>query len=192
MDAGTNIHLSPMRTTIAGRRAVIFHLQDEQGATAFVSVSASNYYNEERVVVVANARRLIHAWRCGNGSPLRGFRRALRYRAYRLGLLDMPDSLDWLPYLEPSDWVNDRKYQHAVDGFAEGQGNPVPLSVIQASSSPSGISFINGITRTMWLIANGFTVFPVECDLRSANVVQRLIAAGGTFCITVEDLLGPQ
>ena len=59
----------------------------------------------------------------------------------------------------------DYKFSQAAKGFAEGQDNPVPLAVINASHDPSGlprISFTDGVTRSFWLIANRVESFPAS------------------------------
>jgi hypothetical protein len=65
-----------------------------------------------------------------------------------------------------------RKYDDAIDGFSRGIDNPVPLAEVEYLSE---ISFLNGITRTKWLIMNGANCFPLECSRKSAkNIFQKL------------------
>lgn len=50
----------------------------------------------------------------------------------------------------------DYKYKWAVDGFSHGIKQPVPLAEVEAHREPNGyfyIGFINGVTRTHWLLA---------------------------------------
>lgn len=57
----------------------------------------------------------------------------------------------------------DSKFRHAVAGFAEGKGNPVPLprvSLARENDTPS-VRFSDGVTRTFWLLANNVEAFPV-------------------------------
>ena len=61
---------------------------------------------------------------------------------------------------------NDDKYRWAVDGFAQGPRNPVPLAEAGAyrdlNSCRLHLSFTNGVTRTFWLLANRCPAFPVK------------------------------
>lgn len=82
-------------------------------------------------------------------------------------------------------WRKDYKYHFAEEGFALGIENPVPLGFVHCSidtpdqDESSGIlnrleskvkplraiphcAFTDGITRTIWLLANGATCFPVR------------------------------
>lgn len=59
--------------------------------------------------------------------------------------------------------ATDSKFRHAVAGFAEGEGNPVPLprvSLTRENGTPS-VRFSDGVTRTFWLLANSVAAFPV-------------------------------
>lgn len=75
----------------------------------------------------------------------------------------------------------DRKFQFAEDGFQGGEANPVPLAEVSADlcGRYPRFGFINGITRTMWLIANGCPVFPVVTyGQDSAHAIYRLAGIG--------------
>jgi hypothetical protein len=81
----------------------------------------------------------------------------------------------------------DYKYAYAVDGFAQGSSNPVPLADVGAWNDERGrthIGFTNGITRSFWLIANGAPSFPVQVYGRaSAEVLHRTAGtAQGPIC----------
>ena len=57
------------------------------------------------------------------------------------------------------------KYNDAIEGFTRGIIDPVPLAEFGYYGI---IDFINGITRTKWLIRNGAICFPMECERDSA------------------------
>ncbi|QPB42873.1 plasmid fertility inhibition factor family protein [Rodentibacter haemolyticus] len=83
------------------------------------------------------------------------------------------------------EWRKDYKFHHAEKGFSIGRENPVPLAEVSCKEyikrTPiykkhflwfnkligyseehiAECSFINGITRTIWLLANGIKLFPV-------------------------------
>lgn len=74
-------------------------------------------------------------------------------------------------------WRKDYKFQYAEEGFSHGITNPVPLAQVNYESTggvqnywskltkktqQGHLSFTNGITRTIWLLAHGAKYFPVE------------------------------
>lgn len=68
------------------------------------------------------------------------------------------DSIFSCPLLK--DMPNDRKYSDAVNGFSHGKINPVPLA--HPNTGKHGlISFTDGITRTLYLLYNQASSFPV-------------------------------
>lgn len=54
----------------------------------------------------------------------------------------------------------DHKYPHAAAGFSSGRDYPVPLPNIGYYRGQIG--FGDGITRTLWLLANGAAAFPLR------------------------------
>lgn len=95
-------------------------------------------------------------------------------------------------------WRKDYKFHYAEKGFSHGITNPVPLAYVHCYLTDvrenfiSGLSkflfgkdskkkipycaFTNGITRTIWLLANGAECFPVMTDIRSYELL--LMQAG--------------
>lgn len=72
------------------------------------------------------------------------------------------------------DMPNDRKFQDAVSGFAQGFDNPVPVADVAPSIDRGTlkIGFTDGITRSLWLLVHDVTVFPVLCSsLESASLL---------------------
>ncbi|NHZ99111.1 hypothetical protein [Massilia sp. CCM 8734] len=104
----------------------------------------------------------------------------------------------------PATWPNDYKYAHAVDGFSHGFENPVPLAEVSCWRSTGDVveyrtyfhffqrkvvigragepclSFVNGITRTIYLLANGVRSFPVLCERQAADLLVELAGWKGT------------
>lgn len=99
----------------------------------------------------------------------------------------------------PATWPQDRKWQNAVDAFCPGRSNPVPLAIVSLSPAFErvrapwwpphwgrgtvvrelgclGAGFVDGVTRTIWLLTHGATSFPVLIDIDAADELQR--AAG--------------
>lgn len=66
----------------------------------------------------------------------------------------------------------------AEDAFAKSTEIPIPLALIYAGepSNRSSISFTDGITRTIWLIANQALSFPIFMHgAESANLLNNLV-----------------
>lgn len=76
------------------------------------------------------------------------------------------------------DLPNDYKYYDAANAFAKSVNVPIPLALIYVgeSSNRSSISFTDGITRTIWLIANHALSFPIFTHgAESANLLNDLV-----------------
>ena len=67
-------------------------------------------------------------------------------------------------------WQADYKYRWAERGFSLGKENPVPLAIVSVGKKRTFnnylkdkyyCSFINGITRSLWLLVNDVKRFPV-------------------------------
>ena len=85
------------------------------------------------------------------------------------------------------DMPRDYKYHAAIDGFAIGRDNPVPLATMAVNPPGTGprVAFLNGVTRTFWLLANNASAFPVEVfHAASAERLHQLagIGAGPLLC----------
>ncbi|HGJ4558752.1 TPA: hypothetical protein ACJGPF_004145 [Salmonella enterica subsp. enterica serovar Infantis] len=58
----------------------------------------------------------------------------------------------------------DSKYRHAAACFAEGPQSPVPLASVSLERDRNGtqsVRFNDGMTRSIWLLANNVAAFPV-------------------------------
>lgn len=92
-------------------------------------------------------------------------------------------------------WRSDYKFHHAENGFAQGIDNPVPLAYLHCYLTDKRqkikgtlverilnknweicqvpyCAFTNGITRTIWLLANGAEYFPVMTDRNSYELLK--------------------
>lgn len=94
-----------------------------------------------------------------------------------------------------NEWRADYKFQDAEKGFAEGYENPVSLadascSILKDKGAPiSRVGFTNGITRTIWLLANDAKVFPISTSGREdAELMQRCIGVRGCEPIAISEL----
>ncbi len=98
-------------------------------------------------------------------------------------------------------WKNDRKYHYASQGFSQSIDNPVPIAYVACHEHIFKklvkaekyivyyVSFIDGITRTIWLLVHGAKYFPIECSIRDgANILAELAGYDGNEYRTVEQL----
>jgi hypothetical protein len=90
-------------------------------------------------VVLVDARAFYEAWRATGVSASNGF---------------VCPPVERMP--------EDYKYHHAAAGFSSGREYPVPLANVGYYRGQVG--FGDGITRTLWLLANGATAFPIRVD----------------------------
>jgi hypothetical protein len=69
-----------------------------------------------------------------------------------------------LSHGDKNSWTPDYKYNQAKEGFKRGKDNPVPIPKIKYIDdiTPNYIT-VSDCTRTIWLLANGALLFPVEC-----------------------------
>lgn len=166
----------------------MFEVPTEQGSV-YMCATRSNYENEKRAVVVVDAEKFLALWRREGSSH------------------------DDIAHQGPEKWPTDRKYKDAVDGFSRGQENPVPLALVHCYEQAERIwkyaptffgfhkrvgtevriqatlSFTNGITRTIWLMTTGAKAFPVECDTKSAALLQALAGFEGEQYKTIAELI---
>jgi hypothetical protein len=166
-------------------RMAIFSVSLADREPVFMSVAETPYENEHRGVVIVDARKFLRLWRA------------------------QPDGLHRKIALgNPDTWRQDDRFPAAAEGFSYGFENPVPLAqvgyaeVTQTSVSYKFlrfgrkehiwhvryVSFINGITRTIWLLSHGCEAFPVECRMSSALKLHRAASVAGTRVFTVRDV----
>ncbi len=63
------------------------------------------------------------------------------------------------------DMPRDYKFHHAIRGFERSASSPVPLAQPAIGLDRRGnlqVDFVDGMTRTYWLLANSCSSFPVE------------------------------
>jgi hypothetical protein len=166
-------------------RMAIFSVSLADREPVFMSVAEAPYENEHRGVVIVDARKFLKLWRA---QP------AGRQQEIAQG--------------NPDTWRQDRKFKDAAAGFSYGIKNPVPLAQVEYAEEKilsvsykflrfgrkehrqhvRYLSFINGITRTIWLLSHGCEAFPVECRLPEALNLHRTASVAGTRVFTVRDV----
>lgn len=125
----------------------LFSVRIGNGAVVHMSVERTPYRNDKRTVVVVDAAKFVSAW-----------------QAY-------PFQYQSIAFMTKTQWKADPKYSDAEKGFSHGAKQPVPLANVGVHISADdehsvSVAFSNGITRTIWLLANGAIAFPVECSNR--------------------------
>lgn len=169
---------------------IIFEIPISNDRMVYMSVEKSNYCNDERCVVLVESNKFLELWRNEPYSI---------HREQSMG--------------NPTTWPHDYKYGQAIRGFSFGIENPVPLADVTCGEVTKShpiykrklllfkkligvrkelieyVAFTNGITRTIWLLANKAPFFPVECNVKNGS--ERLASAGGLVTksfYTVEEL----
>ncbi|NYA15551.1 plasmid fertility inhibition factor family protein [Serratia fonticola] len=147
-----------------------FEIPLREGKFAYMEQALSD--TSESHIVIADRHRLLSAWR------------------------NNPNSI--VPELSRGDesaWRRDRKFHEAEKGFSHGADNPVPLAnphcrfILDQGLPVPALGFTNGITRTIWLLANGADRFPVHADNhRSAQMLQRGIGYRPACPLAVQSL----
>lgn len=172
-----------------GRRA-IFRISTEERGDVFMCTEGVN--NHDTSVVEVDAAKFLSLWQKEPNSHT-------------------PELLHGIP----EKWKHDYKFHHAEAGFSGGIDDPVPLAEIGCNTHkkltavyrrkfllfkrPIGyrkeqfnyVSFSNGITRTIWLLAYGAHYFPVECSTSEAPLLQQCAGLPGGEVKTIAQLLAP-
>ncbi|WP_104026903.1 plasmid fertility inhibition factor family protein [Vibrio jasicida] len=87
-------------------------------------------------------------------------------------------------------WRNDHKFNDMKHVFDGGIENPVPLALMRAEEQPKSVGFTDGVTRTIWLIANGAKYFPVKVyGAKAAYRLHQRIGVTSTRPIAKKGLL---
>jgi hypothetical protein len=170
-------------------KAAVFEVPTSLG-NVYMSVSRTNYLNEERAVVEVDGHRFFELWKSEPNSIHAG-----------------------QAHGSDETWRNDRKFEDAAKGFSFGEVNPVPLAEVNCNVYTKAvpirrrswllfqktaawnqvhtpyIAFTNGVTRTIWLAAHKAERFPVECDIKQAPRLHQLAGAPGSRWLTVAELL---
>ena len=168
-----------------GAKTAIFSVPLADREPVFMCVRETPYENEHRGVVIVDARKFLKLWRA-----------------------DLYKHHQEIAQGNPQTWRQDRKFTSAAEGFSEGFANPVPLPEVEYAEGKQTsvsykflrfgrqeqtkhvryVSFINGITRTIWLLSHGCQAFPVECRMSAAPKLHRAASVAGTRVFTVRDV----
>jgi hypothetical protein len=168
-----------------GTKMAIFSVPLADKREVFLCVHTTPYENEHRGVVIVDAEKFLNLWRAAPAGM---------HRKQAQG--------------NPDTWRTDRKFAAATEGFSQGIANPVPLAQVgytegartvvsykywrvgrqEQTQHVRYVSFIDGVTRTIWLLSHGCEAFPVECRMPAALKLHRVAALAGTRVFTVRDV----
>jgi hypothetical protein len=80
-----------------------------------------------------------------------------------------------LAFGNQTSWRSYLKFDCAERGFASGQSNPVPLPTLLIEVVREIVTAsVEGQTRTIWLLANGCALLPMQCKPQDAEILRRL------------------
>ncbi len=150
---------------------VIWAVPTARASIVYMAVDRTPYRNDERYVTIVEARAFYALW--------------MSTRGKQWGFPNLPANEGEFPRI--------RKWKDQAQCWSHGLPNPVPLAEIGCSvEHGTGLGFIDGITRTSWLLHNGAAAFPVLSHAeRSALELDHYAGAGIAPVTTVEELLSP-
>jgi hypothetical protein len=169
-----------------GTEFIIFSVPIPGQSPIYMSIKVTEYNNNSSGIVIVDAQKFLQVWK------------------------NEPYSIHGeLSNGNPQTWPKDRKYPAAEKGFSFGYKNPVPLAYVSYGKSVRKtfsykflwfgkseyqeqfdyIGFTNGITRTIWLLTQGCTSFPVECEMPGARELHQVAGASETEFYTIGELV---
>lgn len=169
-------YLGPHRAA-NGQTLALFKVTTGQGEV-FMSVSRTEFGNDERAVVEVRRDTLFGLWRN-----------------------DLPDAMRAFPARGRDDAMFNEKIELAEEGFRLGISDPVPLVEVRCGVRPRlvaahatarpYISVIDGVARALWLASHGTPCFPVECAVSDAPLLARLAGTRRSRWMRVSEILPP-
>jgi Plasmid Fertility inhibition factor len=165
---------------------VIFSVPLADKKPVFMCNYTTPYENENRAVVIVDAKKFLVLWRETPGGLQRN-----------------------IAHGNPEIWRHDERFIDATDGFSYGFKNPVPLAWVSyvdgeftsvsykfwrfgkqiQTHHKRYVAFINGIARTIWLLSHGCEAFPVECKKPVAVKFHAAAGIAGTRVFTMRDVV---
>lgn len=177
-------------TSHAPAPRISFQVDTQEIGSVFMGLTRIDPETDQsRAIVLVDATRLLELWRNDPSG---------KHADIALG--------------NPQAWKSDYKYDQAAEGFSRGENDPVPLAKVRCriekninrkakrhylfrreKDAPHHlipyVSFIDGVAKTIWLMANGAKHFPVECHIEDAQALSRHAGVqANTSTITVQAL----
>lgn len=169
-----------------GFEYLVFDIPLPHNPSVRMSMKKTEYEKDNYCAVIVDSKTFLELWR---NTPYKGH-------------ADIANG-------NPKTWINDSKYSEAVRCFSLSLKNPVPLADISHGISERSIvsqkflsfgksirheifhyvNFTDGITRTIWLLTQGCTAFPVKCEASKAEVLFDACGAAGYTLRELVDLV---
>ncbi len=183
------MHTFHRSATVHGVKTAIFRVGTAERGDVFMCIARARYQNEQRAVVEVDASKFLGLWR------------------------NEPHSLhEGLSHGSIRSWKHDPRFADIDCAFQRGELDPVTVPDVQCAvrverhpvwkrnwffirtlrgyekrKSPY-VSISKGITRTIWLLACGARVFPVECSLEQARMLANLAGRPGAGVASLDEL----
>ena len=145
--------------------AAVFRVATD-GGDVFLYVSGGHPSDFDYVVVGVDAARFLAVWRHACSSHPEVAHRTM------------------------AEWRQDYKYASIDDAFQHSEVCPLALPELGLGSRTEPcIGFTDGVTRTLWLLANGARAFPVTCLLSEAPAIHAMAGTPGSHVLSVAQLV---
>ena len=90
-------------------------------------------------------------------------------------------------------WRRDGNFHRADSAFAACATSPISVADVVLSRDDRGarvaLTFNDGVTRTLWLLAHGAAVLPFRCDDEDAEQIDRLAGTDRAYAARFVDLI---
>lgn len=175
---------------INGKISAVFEVELPNRACVYMYVARSDYMDDQRCVVVVDAKKFDPLWRSEPDSA---------YAQQNMGKAGV--------------WRCDENHKVARDAFACGLDAPVFLPEISCTQlihkvpvyqkkwlffkklvrvdekRIDYVSIVDGMPAILWLLVHRVKAFPVECDKESADRLTALAGYPDQTCRTVDQLI---
>ena len=137
---------------------VLFYVDTLDRGRVYLSAESNEYNDSHKLIVFVDSSRFLELWQ---NEPTQAEAK--------------------LAHGNKEVWEADYKFHYADEGFSHGIDDPVPLAYptceVSSEFGPHS-GFINGITRTIWLLAHGAASFPVEANNECAVNLNKYAGVG--------------
>jgi hypothetical protein len=166
------------QSDISDKPQAVYRVETAKAGIVYMTVKSKLIGNENRAVVIVDSSKLIDLWRCVQSND---------------------EAL--LANGNEAVWRRDKKFGNAEKVFSHGIKSPVWLANVVCKTETrrypvyekkyfflekyvgfserdvTYISFNDGITRTIWLLANGARAFPIEVCIEDAELLASCVSS---------------
>lgn len=173
---------------LPGGNAAVYAVHSPAFGAVFMQVRRDDDAQNPRAVVIADAQRLVQAWRAAAGAWGQGH--ANRWLDQARHLLGQGPALGrdrWLAYLSAAAWARDSRSLASGRAFGAGPVQPVPAATMGLAHG-GGLHVISGVGQILWLLAGGARAFPIECHAAHARHVAAAVGIPNSYAVSVESI----